>query len=192
MVESHPAESTPVEESRLAICQRRIGYQFQNIAFLEAAFTHASGADHRLASNERLEFLGDAILGKIVCEELYHQFPEFLEGDLTKLKSIVVSRLTCAKISQALGLREFLVLGKGMTVHPAVPAFPSWYRRLTVAVSKRAFILSVLCISVLLHLAALVAAPVRVVAVVKVVPAVRAPTGSPLPNSQAPIVGVIR
>ncbi len=121
MVESHPAESAPIDESRLAICQRRIGYQFKNIAFLDAAFTHASGADHRLASNERLEFLGDAILGKIVCEELFHQFPEFLEGDLTKLKSIVVSRLTCAKISQALGLREFLVLGKGMTVHPAVP-----------------------------------------------------------------------
>ena len=49
------------------------------------------------------------------------QFPDQLEGDLTKLKSIVVSRQTCAKISQALGLREFLVLGKGMTTHPAVP-----------------------------------------------------------------------
>jgi len=121
MLESPPPESAHVDQSRLAVCQRRIGYQFNNIAYLEAAFTHASGADHRLASNERLEFLGDAILGKIVCEELYHQFPEFLEGDLTKLKSIVVSRQTCAKISQALGLREFLVLGKGMTVHPAVP-----------------------------------------------------------------------
>ena len=83
--------------------------------------THASGADHRLSSNERLEFLGDAILGLVVCEQLYLQFPGQLEGDLTKLKSIVVSRQTCAKISQALGLREFLVLGKGMTTNPAVP-----------------------------------------------------------------------
>jgi ribonuclease-3 len=110
-----------LDQSRLAVCQRRLGHQFQNLALLESALVHASGADHRLASNERMEFLGDAILGAIVCEELFRQFPEFLEGDLTKLKSIVVSRQTCAKISQALGLREFLVLGKGMTTHPAVP-----------------------------------------------------------------------
>src|SRR5262245_43677979 len=103
MVESLPPEPAQIDDSRLAVCQRRIGYQFQNIAFLESSLTHPSGADPRPASNERLEFLGDAILGKIVCEELFHQFPEFLEGDLTKLKSIVVSRQTCAKISQALG-----------------------------------------------------------------------------------------
>ena len=121
MVDSLPPPDGQLDHSRLDGCQRRIGYQFRTIAYLEAALTHASGADHRLASNERLEFLGDAILGAIVCEELFQQFPDFLEGDLTKLKSIVVSRLTCAKISQALGLREFLVLGKGMTVHPAVP-----------------------------------------------------------------------
>jgi ribonuclease-3 len=121
MGEPLPIEIEHIDQSRLAVCQRRLGYEFRTIAFLEAALTHASGADHRLASNERLEFLGDAILGHIVCEELFLQFPQFLEGDLTKLKSIVVSRQTCAKISQALGLREFLVLGKGMTVHPAVP-----------------------------------------------------------------------
>ncbi len=106
---------------RLERCEQRLGYQFREIQMLEAALTHASGADHRLSSNERLEFLGDAILGLVVCEQLYRQFPDQLEGDLTKLKSIVVSRQTCAKISQALGLREFLVLGKGMTTNPAVP-----------------------------------------------------------------------
>ena len=79
------------------------------------------GALHRLASNERLEFLGDAILGAVVCELLYGQYPDYLEGDLTKIKSVVVSRQTCAKISEALGLQEFLVLGKGMTTHPSVP-----------------------------------------------------------------------
>jgi ribonuclease-3 len=106
---------------RLERCQQRLGYRFRDTTLLEAALVHASGADHRLSSNERLEFLGDAILGLVVCEQLFHQFPDQLEGDLTKLKSIVVSRQTCAKISQALGLREFLVLGKGMTTHPAVP-----------------------------------------------------------------------
>ena len=107
--------------SRLAICEGRIGYDFSDKGLLRAALTHASGAHHRLASNERLEFLGDAILGAVVCELLYHQYPEYLEGDLTKIKSIVVSRLTCAKISEALGMEEFLILGKGMTTHPTVP-----------------------------------------------------------------------
>lgn len=121
MAHSASFEADPVDASRLENCQQRIGYRFAELSLLDAALTHASGADHRLSSNERLEFLGDAILGLVVCEQLFQQFPEQLEGDLTKLKSVVVSRQTCAKISQALGLREFLVLGKGMTTHPAVP-----------------------------------------------------------------------
>ena len=83
--------------------------------------THASGADHRLESNERLEFLGDAILGVVVCELLFERYPEYLEGDMTKIKSVVVSRQICAKISEALGLQEFLILGKGMTTDPKIP-----------------------------------------------------------------------
>ena len=110
-----------LDEAVAELCEQRIGYKFRDRQILESAMTHASGADHRLSSNERLEFLGDAILGAVICEQLYHQFPELLEGDLTKLKSIVVSRQTCTKVSQALGLREFLILGKGMTTHPAVP-----------------------------------------------------------------------
>jgi len=106
---------------QLAGCEQRLKYRFCDRSLLQAALTHASGAEHRLASNERLEFLGDALLGAIVCELLYRQYPEFLEGDLTKIKSVVVSRQTCAKISEALGLEEFLILGKGMTTHPSVP-----------------------------------------------------------------------
>jgi ribonuclease III len=102
--------------------QRRIGYRFKDQNLLLSALTHASGAEHRLASNERLEFLGDAILGAVVCEILFHQYPENLEGELTRLKSIVVSRQTCAKLSEALGMQEFLILGKGMTTHPSVPS----------------------------------------------------------------------
>ena len=110
------------EASLLEKLQQRIGYTFANEGLLLSALTHASGAEHRLASNERMEFLGDAILGAVVCEILYHQYPEYLEGDLTRIKSIVVSRLTCAKISEALGMQEFLILGKGMTTHPSVPS----------------------------------------------------------------------
>ncbi|HVU86958.1 MAG TPA: ribonuclease III [Pirellulales bacterium] len=107
---------------KLERCQERINYRFGNASLLLSAVTHASGAQHRLASNERLEFLGDAILGFIVCEILYHNYPDLLEGELTKIKSVVVSRQTCAKISEALRLDEFLILGKGMTCHPTVPS----------------------------------------------------------------------
>ncbi len=110
------------DASRLEELQRRIGYVFKDHGMLLAALTHASGAEHRLASNERLEFLGDAILGAVVCEILFRQYPEYLEGDLTRIKSIVVSRQTCAKISESLGMQEFLILGKGMTTHPTVPS----------------------------------------------------------------------
>ncbi len=114
------SEKLAIEE-RLARCQRRIGYEFQDDAILLSALTHASGADHRLASNERLEFLGDAILGCVVCELLYRQFPEYLEGDLTKIKSIVVSRQTCARLSEALHLQDLLIVGKGMSNYAQVP-----------------------------------------------------------------------
>ena len=121
MVRTVPPAANETHMAELDRCERRIGYVFQNKALLNAALTHASGAQHRLASNERLEFLGDAILGAVVCELLYAQYPDYLEGDLTKIKSVVVSRQTCAKISEGLGLQEFLVLGKGMTTHPSVP-----------------------------------------------------------------------
>ncbi len=106
----------------LDACEAKIEYQFRDRSLLTAALTHASGATHRLASNERLEFLGDAILGLIVCERLFHSYPEFLEGELTRIKSVVVSRQTCARISADLGLDECLLLGKGMAVHRTVPS----------------------------------------------------------------------
>ncbi|MEO1237237.1 MAG: ribonuclease III, partial [Planctomycetota bacterium] len=82
----------------------------------------AGAADHRLKSNERMEFLGDAILGYVVCEYLFREFPELLEGDMTKIKSAVVSRRVCAKITKQLKLDGLLNLGKGMAGRPGVPA----------------------------------------------------------------------
>lgn len=121
MSAENPNASEPLEASLLEELQRRIGYVFRDKSLLLSALTHASGAEHRLASNERLEFLGDAILGAVVCELLFQQYPEYLEGELTRLKSIVVSRQTCAKISEALGMQEYLILGKGMAANPNVP-----------------------------------------------------------------------
>lgn len=116
-----PTSSPPENEQDYERLERRIGYVFRDKELLRESLTHASGAPHRLRSNERLEFLGDAIMGAVVCEILYRQYPEYLEGDLTKIKSVVVSRQTCAKVSEALGLEKFLVLGKGMITHPHVP-----------------------------------------------------------------------
>ncbi len=113
-------DDSPLAE-RLARCERKIGYAFEDKSLLTAALTHSSGAAHRLASNERLEFLGDAILGAIVCELLYRLYPNALEGELTQIKSVVVSRQTCAKISQALGLQHFIILGKGLAHHGRIP-----------------------------------------------------------------------
>jgi ribonuclease-3 len=118
-----PQELTTTREAEiLAECQEAIGYRFRQPDLLRAALTHTSGAETRGASNERLEFLGDAVLGLVTCEQLFLRFPEYQEGDLTKVKSVVVSRRTCARISRALNLDEFLFLGKGMHLHHAVPS----------------------------------------------------------------------
>lgn len=113
--------STDAAFDLLDLCQRALDYEFRDLNHLREALTHSSGADHRLSSNERLEFLGDAILGAVVCETLYLDFPESLEGDLTRIKSVVVSRRTCAKISRKLGFEEFLITGKGMGGQEATP-----------------------------------------------------------------------
>jgi ribonuclease-3 len=101
--------------------QAILGYTFRDKELLGAALTHASCASHRLNSNERLEFFGDAVLGMIICEELYDRFPHLLEGELTKIKSAVVSRRTCAAASHELGLVEHLFLGKGMGQRGRLP-----------------------------------------------------------------------
>jgi ribonuclease-3 len=114
--------TTNYEAEILEECQNAIGYHFRQPDLLRSALTHASGANTRLASNERLEFLGDAVLGLVCCEQLYLRFPDYQEGDLTKIKSVVVSRRTCARMSRQLNLGDFLFMGKGMHPHMAVPS----------------------------------------------------------------------
>lgn len=110
------------EKAILEECQEAIGYRFRKPELLRAALTHTSSANTRLASNERLEFLGDSVLGLITCEQLFLRFPEYQEGDLTKVKSVIVSRKTCARFSLELGLGDFLFLGKGMAGAMDVPS----------------------------------------------------------------------
>ena len=105
----------------LARAEAIAGYSIHRPDLFVAALTHASVANTRLESNERMEFLGDAILGVVVCESLYDRFPDLLEGDLTKIKSAVVSRKVCAEIAEGIGLADLLQMGKGMNEHNGIP-----------------------------------------------------------------------
>src|SRR5262245_34803615 len=117
-----PQELTTTRDADvLEECQKTVGYEFRQSDLLRAALTHTSGADTRLSSNERLEFLGDAVLGLVTCEQLFLRFPDYQEGDLTRVKSVVVSRRTCARIGRALNLGDYMFVGKGMHHHAAVP-----------------------------------------------------------------------
>lgn len=109
---------------KIDLCARTLevtGYQFRDPELLKTSLTHSSVADSRLESNERLEFLGDAILGMVVCVELCRRFETWLEGDLTKAKSVLVSRRICAKISDEIGLTELLILGNGIDGQQSLP-----------------------------------------------------------------------
>lgn len=99
-----------------------LGHTFSCPDLLDQALTHASLVETRLDSNERMEFLGDAVLGLVACEMIYRRFPGMLEGEMTKVKSLTVSRDTCAKIGRQIGLAEWLKVGKGMQVGDDAPS----------------------------------------------------------------------
>jgi len=105
-----------------ARAEKILGHTFNKPDLLKESLTHASIADHRLNSNERMEFLGDAVLDLIICEALYLRFPEYLEGELTKIKSAVVSRRTCAEVSIETGLIDLLMIGKGISSREQMPS----------------------------------------------------------------------
>ena len=94
--------------------EQLLGYSFSNSRLLYQAFMHSSFANSRRQSNERFEFLGDSVLALVVCKTLFSRFPEYLEGDLTKVKSMLVSRKTCALVANQIGLSKYVKVGKGM------------------------------------------------------------------------------
>ncbi|MFM8980100.1 MAG: ribonuclease III, partial [Planctomycetia bacterium] len=105
----------------LAECQRVIGYHFANPKLLEVALTHSSLRTPDRECNERLEFLGDSVLGLVVTEELYRQLPDQAEGELTRLKSAIVSRGSLYRASQRLGLVRFADFARGVGRHEELP-----------------------------------------------------------------------
>lgn len=97
--------------------ERRIGYRFKNVLWLVQAVAHSSfvneQAEPEWRDNEKLEFLGDAVLELSISLLLYRRYPEYLEGDLTKLRAAVVSRPTLGAIASSIDLGNYLLLGRG-------------------------------------------------------------------------------
>ena len=101
----------------LATFQETLGVSFKNPSRLEQALVHSSyvneNPDSAPTSNERLEFLGDAVLGWVIAEKLYQDLPDTSEGEMTKLRAALVSRDTLARLARAISLGDYLCLGKG-------------------------------------------------------------------------------
>ena len=99
-----------------AALQSTLGVTFKNASLLEQSLIHRSYLNEtsdELPSNERLEFLGDALIGLAVADDLYRRFPELQEGDLTKLRAAVVCRDSLAEVARSLDLGDYLYLGHG-------------------------------------------------------------------------------
>ena len=96
--------------------EQKLGYTFQDSSLLENALTHSSRANEsrgRLLSNERLEFLGDSVLGMVVADHLFRNHPDLPEGDLTRTRAALVCEESLVEVARELGLGEYLRLGKG-------------------------------------------------------------------------------
>ncbi len=115
-------ELTPQELERVRECERDIGYHFGRPRLLMHALTHSSSQNEDLPSNERLEFLGDSVLGLAMSEFLFNFLESGDEGELTQIKSVVVSTATLANESRRLGLDRYYCVGKGMGKRQELPA----------------------------------------------------------------------
>ncbi len=105
----------------LAAMEKAIGHVFANPQLLITALTHPSMIDMTKVSYERLEFLGDAVLGLLIAEHLYHLFPDADEGELTRVKSSVVSRAALAHLGKRLHIVDHLLMAKGMLQQGPIP-----------------------------------------------------------------------
>jgi ribonuclease-3 len=107
-----------MDRKNLAELEQILGVSFTNQSLLEEALTHSSYVNEnpQAAANERLEFLGDAVLGLILAEKLFLDYPELEEGDLTRMRSQLVRRTSLASVARGIELGEYILLGKGEAV----------------------------------------------------------------------------
>lgn len=96
--------------NNIQVIEKRLGYTFKTKALIAQALTHKS-ASHE--NNERLEFLGDAILSYVIADQLYHRFPKATEGQLTRARASLVKKLTLSAVAQELSLGDAILLGHG-------------------------------------------------------------------------------
>jgi ribonuclease III len=118
--------------------QDRIGYLFQDPSLLERALTHPSSTAEDNRDNERMEFLGDSVVNLCVAQALYERHPHWNEGDLTQVKSCLVSTLGLARAAESLGLRDVGRFGKGLNRDEPLP--PSVYANLFEAVAAAVYL----------------------------------------------------
>jgi len=110
----HATETTRLIEKTLSACEQAIQYTFKDRELLHLALVHSSNKLAKGVCNERMEFLGDSVLGMVVAEHLFTEYPDFTEGQLTKVKSVVVSRSALARCTTELQLGPFIMIGPGM------------------------------------------------------------------------------
>jgi ribonuclease III len=113
---SHAVALKPERKKELQLFERHTGIRFRELEFLNQAFTHRSFANELSETgenNERLEFLGDSVLGLVVSEYLYTSLPDQPEGELARIKSFVVSEASLSEISRGLRVDNFILIGKG-------------------------------------------------------------------------------
>lgn len=111
-----------MDSQTLENCQRLLGYDFKDQALLIQALTHASSSAGRAPDNERMEFLGDSIVGAVICEHLYRTFPDYSEGRLTRMKSAIVSRTSLGRVAKHMGLADYIIVGPGMAKRRHLPS----------------------------------------------------------------------
>lgn len=107
------AKAASDSKKNLEAVQHLVGYHFRQEELLELALTHRSyhrQTDENRPSNERLEYLGDSVLGLVIADQLYHDHPEKREGQLTKTKAMLVNETTLATIGKEIGLNEYILL----------------------------------------------------------------------------------
>jgi ribonuclease III len=121
IIESHRDETVTGRVvpfgSELEPLERRIGYRFRDRGMLEHALTHRSrvheDASGGVFDNESMEFLGDSVLGFVIADMLFREFPQHNEGQKSKLKSLIVSSTSLARLAEKIDLGEYLILGRG-------------------------------------------------------------------------------
>lgn len=117
----------PLSQKRLkdldALCER-LGVHFGRMGLLNQALTHSSYASENegVGDNERLEFFGDAVLRFVVSEYLLERFPDYDEGQLTAIRSVLVSDKTLAEIAQTVNLSKYILLGRQVQMRPSIMA----------------------------------------------------------------------